>query len=51
MVKNALYILQDENLPTFKANALARAKEFDIIHIVPMYERHYEKILSGMKLS
>jgi len=51
MVKNALYILQDENLPTFKANALARAKEFDIIHIVPMYELHYEKILSGMKLS
>jgi N-acetyl-alpha-D-glucosaminyl L-malate synthase BshA len=51
MVKNALYILQDENLPTFKANALARAKEFDIIHIVPMYERHYEKILAGMKLS
>lgn len=48
MVKNAMYILQDENLPTFKANALARAKEFDIIHIVPMYERHYEKVLEGM---
>jgi len=50
MVKNALYILKDENLPTFKANALARAKEFDIIHIVPMYERHYEKVLEGMKV-
>jgi len=49
MVKNALYILQDENLATFKANALTRAKEFDIIHIVPMYERHYEKVLEGMK--
>jgi N-acetyl-alpha-D-glucosaminyl L-malate synthase BshA len=48
MVKNAMYILQDENLPTFKANALARAKEFDIIHIVPMYERHYEKVLEGL---
>jgi N-acetyl-alpha-D-glucosaminyl L-malate synthase BshA len=48
MVKNAMYILQDENLPTFKANALARAKEFDIIHIVPMYERYYEKVLEGM---
>jgi L-malate glycosyltransferase len=45
MVKNALYILQDENLPTFKANALARAKEFDVENIVPMYERHYERIL------
>ncbi len=48
MVKNAIYILQDENLPTFKANALARALEFDITNIVPMYERHYEKVLKGM---
>ncbi len=51
MVKNAMYILQDENLPTFKANALARALEFDITNIVPMYERHYEKVLQGMKVS
>lgn len=51
MVKNAMYILQDENLPTFKANALARAKEFDITNIVPMYERHYEKVLEGMMVS
>ncbi|MDZ7934289.1 MAG: N-acetyl-alpha-D-glucosaminyl L-malate synthase BshA [Emticicia sp.] len=50
MVKNAIYILQDENLPTFKANALARAKEFDITNIVPMYERHYEKVLQEMKV-
>jgi N-acetyl-alpha-D-glucosaminyl L-malate synthase BshA len=48
MVRNAIYILQDENLPTFKANALARALEFDITNIVPMYERHYEKILQEM---
>ncbi len=47
MVKNALFILQDENLPTFKANALARAKEFDISNIVPKYERFYEKVLRG----
>jgi N-acetyl-alpha-D-glucosaminyl L-malate synthase BshA len=51
MVKNALYILQDENLATFKANALTRAKEFDIAHIVPMYERHYEKVLEGMMVN
>ena len=51
MVKNAIYILQDENLPTFKANALARAQEFDITNIVPMYERHYEKVLEGMLVS
>lgn len=51
MVKNAIYILQDENLPTFKANALARALEFDITNIVPMYERHYERVLEGMMVS
>jgi N-acetyl-alpha-D-glucosaminyl L-malate synthase BshA len=45
MVRNAIYILQDENLPIFKANALARAKEFDITNIVPQYERYYEKVL------
>jgi L-malate glycosyltransferase len=45
MVKNAFFILQDENLPTFRANALARAKEFDTNVIVPMYESFYEKIV------
>ena len=30
MVKNALYVLDDDHLPTFKENALARAKEFEI---------------------
>jgi N-acetyl-alpha-D-glucosaminyl L-malate synthase BshA len=45
MVKNAFYILQDENLPTFKANALAHAQEFDISNIVPKYENYYERIL------
>ncbi len=47
MVKNALFILQDENLPRFKANALARAKEFDIETILPMYESYYEQILQN----
>jgi L-malate glycosyltransferase len=46
MVKNALFILQDENLPRFKANALARAKEFDIQAILPMYEAYYKNIVS-----
>lgn len=45
MVKNAYYILQDENLPIFKANALAHAQEFDISNIVPKYENYYERIL------
>lgn len=45
MVKNALYVLDDANLPTFKANALARAKEFDVENIVPIYETYYHKII------
>ncbi|MGR3809954.1 N-acetyl-alpha-D-glucosaminyl L-malate synthase BshA [Jiulongibacter sp. NS-SX5] len=49
MVKNALHILSDENLSTFKANALARAKEFDIKNVVPMYEAYYNKIIDKVK--
>ena len=49
MVKNTLYILTDENLPRFKANALARAKEFDISHILPQYENYYHKIQQQVK--
>ncbi|MBP6620464.1 MAG: N-acetyl-alpha-D-glucosaminyl L-malate synthase BshA, partial [Leadbetterella sp.] len=30
MVKNALFILKEENLPIFKKNALERAKQFDV---------------------
>jgi L-malate glycosyltransferase len=46
MVKNALYVLDDANLPRFKENALARAKEFELSKILPMYERHYERVLA-----
>ncbi|TXK37584.1 N-acetyl-alpha-D-glucosaminyl L-malate synthase BshA [Pontibacter qinzhouensis] len=45
MVKKALIILKDENLPTFKANALARAKEFDVDTILPQYEKYYQSII------
>ncbi|GAB3327291.1 N-acetyl-alpha-D-glucosaminyl L-malate synthase BshA [Larkinella ripae] len=45
MVKNALFILDDENLPTFKHNALERAKEFEISRILPRYEAYYEKVV------
>ncbi len=47
MVKNALHILADANLPTFKANALARAHDFDINHIVPLYEQFYQRIIDA----
>lgn len=45
MVKNALFILQDENLPRFREKALQRAKEFDINMIVPQYEQYYEQVM------
>jgi N-acetyl-alpha-D-glucosaminyl L-malate synthase BshA len=49
MVKNALIILKDENLPIFKKNALERAKEFDIHKILPQYVDFYEKVLSSFR--
>lgn len=47
MSKNALHILHDDNLETFKAAALARAKELDINKIVPQYEDYYREILDS----
>ncbi|GAB3174073.1 N-acetyl-alpha-D-glucosaminyl L-malate synthase BshA [Telluribacter humicola] len=49
MVQNALHILHEDNLPTFKANALARAKEFDITKILPDYEAYYERVVAESK--
>lgn len=49
MVKNAIFVLQDENLPIFKENALKRAKEFDIHKIVPIYEAYYEEVCEKVK--
>ncbi len=48
MVRNALYILDDANLPTFKANALARAHEFDVEKIVPLYEMFYQQNINAL---
>jgi len=45
MTRNALFVLDKNNLPKFKESALARAKEFDITNILPLYERYYEKIV------
>ncbi len=46
MVKNMITLLDDKNLPTFKKNALARAKEFDVDVIGPRYVEYYEKVSS-----
>lgn len=47
MAKNSLYILSDDNLTTFKQNALNRALEFDITAILPKYENFYHTILEN----
>lgn len=49
MAKNALYILKDDTVLTkFRQAALARAKEFDIHQIMPMYERYYERVINEL---
>ncbi|PZR41252.1 MAG: N-acetyl-alpha-D-glucosaminyl L-malate synthase BshA [Azospira oryzae] len=45
MTKKALFILDKNNLPVFKENALKRAKEFDIANILPLYENYYHRVL------
>jgi N-acetyl-alpha-D-glucosaminyl L-malate synthase BshA len=47
MVKNSLFILHDENLPRFKANALAHAQEFQTDKIVPLYEKCYQRAIES----
>ena len=49
MAKNALYILKDDAvLSKFRQAALARAKEFDIHQIMPMYERYYSRVVNEL---
>jgi L-malate glycosyltransferase len=46
MSRQAITILEnDDVLKTFKANAFEQAKKFDINHIVPIYERLYDRFL------
>lgn len=45
MTNKALFVLDKNNLPRFKANALVRAQQFDITRILPIYERYYESVL------
>ncbi|MGZ3750270.1 MAG: N-acetyl-alpha-D-glucosaminyl L-malate synthase BshA [Mucilaginibacter sp.] len=50
MADSAIYILEDEaRLNTFKENALARAKEFDLSIILPMYENYYMEVIEKSK--
>jgi N-acetyl-alpha-D-glucosaminyl L-malate synthase BshA len=45
MAQFALEILDDKNLPEFKKNALARAKDFEIGKILPLYEQYYNEVI------
>jgi L-malate glycosyltransferase len=46
MSEKAISILRDDKvLASFKAKAAAHAKQYDIQHIVPVYERLYERFL------
>jgi N-acetyl-alpha-D-glucosaminyl L-malate synthase BshA len=46
MAEKAIYILEDEDrLAQFKDNALARAKEFDLTNILPLYENYYDEVI------
>ena len=47
MAANTIKVLSDPELhEKMKANALARAQEFDIVKILPLYEKYYERITS-----
>jgi N-acetyl-alpha-D-glucosaminyl L-malate synthase BshA len=50
MSRNAVSILKDESkLKTFKKNAKEVASRFDILNIVPMYEKVYEEAIAKYK--
>ncbi|AYL98636.1 N-acetyl-alpha-D-glucosaminyl L-malate synthase BshA [Mucilaginibacter celer] len=50
MAEKAIFILEDEErLATFKENALAHAKEFELSNILPMYENFYLEVIEQSK--
>src|SRR6202012_5252889 len=50
MADSSIYILEDEaRLETFKENALARAKEFDLAKILPQYDSYYVEVIEKSK--
>lgn len=50
MVKNAMYILANENLLRFKTAALKRARDFDISKILPQYESVYAEAVKKVNV-
>ncbi len=49
MAARSIEILDDANLQRFKAGALARAKQFDLANILPMYEEFYHQTIESAK--
>lgn len=49
MVKRSIHILDEANLAKFKEGALARAREFDVENVLPMYEDYYRAVLKKHK--
>jgi N-acetyl-alpha-D-glucosaminyl L-malate synthase BshA len=49
MTQKALLVLDPNNLPRFKENALNRAREFDISQILPRYETLYHQVIEQAK--
>ncbi|PRD47414.1 N-acetyl-alpha-D-glucosaminyl L-malate synthase BshA [Sphingobacterium haloxyli] len=50
MAKHAIHILEDcDRLQVFKDAAFARAKEFDLSRILPLYESYYEEVVKAAK--
>lgn len=50
MTRKALFVLDKQNLPKFKENALKRAQEFDISRIRPLYEDYYQRVLKKVNV-
>lgn len=50
MAAHAVYVLENnDRLESFKAAALARAKEFDLGLILPIYENYYQEVIDQVK--
>lgn len=50
MAANAIKILKDDQvLNDFKNAAFAKAEQYDILNIIPQYEKLYENVLAGTK--
>jgi len=45
MIARSLEVLDPVNLPAFRQNAVARAHEFDLSAILPLYEKYYQKVI------